>query len=821
MNGYLSRSMAAVALLAVGCGDPPPPSDGGSLDSGRDGVDAPGLDAAGGDAPVSTGVLVRAAEGGVVTSSDGLFEIHVLPGALASDTTITITRVADAEVPADVRATGPLSAVYSVEPDGLTFGGDGAWGYFTFPTVPAGLVSTDTPPAYSAIELMARSMAGGAVEEHEVPHAFYDADGSFRAYGRLSHLSLQWSAPSRVTYETARLGVDWPAESHAVGTTFGATAVVSAPEEVARSLSFRVTSIPPIAAVSGAGGRESYWLAPPAGMSVPGFEYDVPVLSGTSWPLIPSPTWQCRAVGRSSIYLSSTLSVATGSAPRPHTVEVGRYSECVEEPPVEVSIFDTIHADREGLLGSIGGEPQLEPQVAVRPMTTRTLPLPTATGEPSPWFLRLSPASAPPVTGPATVTATNSGATMTATPNPMTGVYDAVIDDPSIWQPDASTRFDFGGIVTDLMPPSRPVVTFGPVAGIDTEILPMDPGTDLHLGIRIPGVTRCMGEDVRDVIIFRSVDGSSASVPFRLGLELGAALCGRTVEELTAGEFYVDVGTRTSKLVELGAVTSRVTVGHSIELDGRDLLTTCPPGREFCTDACVATNTPMNCGGCGRMPAEICDGLDNNCSGSVDEGCPSRIQWYAGDTATSPTWGEGGGTSSNSQACPYPSVGTAICGSVDTTNGNIRSIRLGCGGASLATDTTVTPYDYSLSITTGSCAGTGGGSSGGTPFELVCPPGTVLDGVNGQAGVYLGQIQIRCATWDVIPLDGGWAVVRVSSSLSELRGTGTGAAFSWIIDNHPVTGFPGVIRYLGGRYEVGADVVSLYFGGGSPFVVRR
>src|SRR5262245_3145560 len=104
-------ALALAACSWMGCGDDSssPGMDAGTRDSGAvdtgspiddagPGTDAfvPGED--GGPPPEDSGpsgVLVSAAEGGLVTSEDGLFQIYVTPGALTADTRITIERVAD------------------------------------------------------------------------------------------------------------------------------------------------------------------------------------------------------------------------------------------------------------------------------------------------------------------------------------------------------------------------------------------------------------------------------------------------------------------------------------------------------------------------------------------------------------------------------------------------------------------------------------------------------------------------------------------------------------------------------------------------------
>ena len=37
------------------------------------------------------------------------------------------------------------------------------------------------------------------------------------------------------------------------------------------------------------------------------------------------------------------------------------------------------------------------------------------------------------------------------------------------------------------------------------------------------------------------------------------------------------------------------------------------------------------------------------------------------------------------------------------------------------------------------------GGAGGTPFEMICPPGMVAVGIRGGAGIYIDNFQVVCA----------------------------------------------------------------------------
>ncbi len=64
---------------------------------------------------------ILAAQGGSIGTSDGKITVEIPPGALAEDTTVSISVLSEDEWTEDVRDLNPVGPVYSLEPDGLNF----------------------------------------------------------------------------------------------------------------------------------------------------------------------------------------------------------------------------------------------------------------------------------------------------------------------------------------------------------------------------------------------------------------------------------------------------------------------------------------------------------------------------------------------------------------------------------------------------------------------------------------------------------------------------------------------------------------------------
>lgn len=842
-------SLSMVLLSLAGCGgaeetldtgsaattdtrvDPPLDTRDPSLDA-RDEPDAPGAEA--------TRTTIGAG-GGTARSADGLFEILVAPGALTEDTEIAITPVAPSEVPADIAATDPISVVYSVEPDGLTFGGDGAIARFLFDTVPAGLV---TGEEHLALLGATRPSSGGPIEREGPASTLYTAAGGLVTDVSIAHLSFKWAFSRSERGERYAMGTLVGASTQVVGTTWTWTVIAEGERAYAGLHAQAWSHAPGVVSVQ----TPSSWtsgsvtLLAPSILALPwetgGIDLPAPMRvmvpppagfpAGEPQPIRPGPTFRCDARG--------TTTTAAGvhfyeASPDPvASIVVEQDIECLEAPAVEVSILDTIPAFRDDLAILTDTAPLTEVRVETRGGGTRTVNLAA-----SPWYAILEPRAAPMPIGPPTITATNEGgATMTATRDDTTGEYTALLDDPSLWDADASTGVVFGAA------PRREVgsvprfgASFGPVNGLDT---PMTLEADTRLAIRIPGELSCGAEQLLDPVLFRSiVEDFPLEGALREALSLLADHCEQTIEALTGRPFTVEVSRRANVLEVMPDYGASVDVGRAITIDGQALLTECG-GRfsMFCTDRCIdPLLDPMNCGGCGRVGVEVCnDDVDNDCDSTRDEGCPTGIDWFGGgDSDASSMIGDTTSASSGNlgHGCTYFTPFTGLCGTTNT-DGTVRGLSTICGAVSLVP----TGLDaFEVRVTEShpggiACEMAAFTPSGGTLVAARCPPNMIADGVQGVApsSGNLGQVSVTCSQWDVVRDPAlGWVIRRIATGSSPTVGSGPGMPFpSFMLRDHTTLGTPGALRQLRGRYGPGASGMPagvLWFSvAGSPPMLR-
>jgi hypothetical protein len=151
----------------------------------------------------------------------------------------------------------------------------------------------------------------------------------------------------------------------------------------------------------------------------------------------------------------------------------------------------------------------------------------------------------------------------------------------------------------------------------------------------------------------------------------------------------------------------------------------CPPGRRY-----GAHSGPLSgsCVGCG---AEVCNGLDDDCDGTIDNGCPASIE-LTNATQLSPQYGSTVGDTNPTpfdDSCP---AGQVFVGAVGTAEGRIDHLAMVCGALALGVDSSMRPYAYFGAVTAGETLPTHG-TYPSTAFTLTCPDNTIVSGVVGTA----------------------------------------------------------------------------------------
>jgi hypothetical protein len=150
------------------------------------------------DADVSS-ALIRAAEGGTVAASDGIFSLIVPPGALAEDTVIEVRVLPRAEYPAALVDSTLPTEVYRVEPDGLQFSLP-ATAEYRYPSLPAWAGEGETYVFPMALALQGD---GRTLTVPAAVHFSHLADGTYTVRAEVRHLSDHFVVEGRSNFGTS------------------------------------------------------------------------------------------------------------------------------------------------------------------------------------------------------------------------------------------------------------------------------------------------------------------------------------------------------------------------------------------------------------------------------------------------------------------------------------------------------------------------------------------------------------------------------------------------------------------------------------------
>ena len=178
---------------------------------------------------------------------------------------------------------------------------------------------------------------------------------------------------------------------------------------------------------------------------------------------------------------------------------------------------------------------------------------------------------------------------------------------------------------------------------------------------------------------------------------------------------------------------------------------------------------------------EVCDGADNDCDGTRDEGCPDGIRF--GTPSLLPLLGIHAGTR-----------GSGSCGAnevlvgVDAVPGRysqigyatdiLYALRPVCASADLTANTSTRPYSYQVTLGTNRPLGWYGASSTTDSRSLRCGQGAVVVGINaradrGGARDFLETIQLVCASMRVEGTRGAYALAQGATHTTQAYINGT------------------------------------------------
>ncbi|MGE0786772.1 MAG: hypothetical protein AB7S26_13955 [Sandaracinaceae bacterium] len=171
------------------------------------------------------------------------------------------------------------------------------------------------------------------------------------------------------------------------------------------------------------------------------------------------------------------------------------------------------------------------------------------------------------------------------------------------------------------------------------------------------------------------------------------------------------------------------------------------------------------CPGAG-MPELLCDGHDENCNATIDEGCPMGIGIAAAGTLG--PFGAGAGAAF-ADPCPTGAALIGIAGHAPTTLAELQPI---CANMVFEEDTTTFP-DHTYRVRRGApIYGALHGGMLGTTFEDLCPDDSFAIGLVGDADMAVDSIGLTCGTFQIRRGGGfGWQINLMSSGSTPERGS--------------------------------------------------
>ncbi|MCC7537286.1 MAG: hypothetical protein IT379_13775 [Deltaproteobacteria bacterium] len=195
---------------------------------------------------------------------------------------------------------------------------------------------------------------------------------------------------------------------------------------------------------------------------------------------------------------------------------------------------------------------------------------------------------------------------------------------------------------------------------------------------------------------------------------------------------------------------------------------------------------------------ELCNGTDDDCDGTVDEGCPNGLIVAAPTAGT--TFGGGGGD-------PFTdlcAVGSVLVGIAGRSGARVDQIQPICAQLLFETDASTTP-ERTFRIRRGPVTfGLQHGGGGGTAFDDRCAGDDVVISMAGRSGSEIDQIGIECGRLTIERSGATWVVRVTSTGFTPARGGTGGGPFTFVCPS------PGAGAGLAGRAAARLDQITLY-----------
>ena len=175
--------------------------------------------------------------------------------------------------------------------------------------------------------------------------------------------------------------------------------------------------------------------------------------------------------------------------------------------------------------------------------------------------------------------------------------------------------------------------------------------------------------------------------------------------------------------------------------------------------------------------AEVCDGDDDDCDGTADDGCPVPGPTGRGEGGDLDLIGATTTQAANTEFTLGCAVGEALVGIAGAAYESIDRLAIQCAPATLARGIS-TPYQYLVAVG-GATTSTAHGGTGGTAFASACPANMVVTGARAwvadtTTGRSIYGVQLRCSRLTVGAV--GARVLVPGDQPMELSRIGTGNA---------------------------------------------